>query len=104
MLDPPNLPVRPFKPYRLMLCGIGILAGLVLGGSFALAPEILSGTLYTEREIRKVVPFEIIAEIPALETPAEQAWEKRQQVLAGVAASLIVVCILAGTAVTYFRG
>ena len=29
MLDPPNLPVRPYKPNRLVLCGAGLAVGLV---------------------------------------------------------------------------
>ena len=40
MLDPPNLPVRPYKPNRLQLCGLGLAVGLVLGGGFAFGREI----------------------------------------------------------------
>ena len=104
MLDPPNLPEKPAKPNRLMLCGLGLFAGLVLGCLTAAGTEIMGGKVYTEREIKKLVPFEVIAEIPALETPGEQAASRRDNLLAAAAAVVIMTCILAGTAISYLRG
>ncbi len=57
MLDPPNLPVRPYKPNRLMLCGAGLAVGLVLGGGLVFGQEKLSGKVYSEREIKKIGSF-----------------------------------------------
>src|SRR5208283_3935335 len=48
MLDPPNLPARPYKPNRLLLCGAGLAVGFVLGGGFAFGKEKLGGKIYTE--------------------------------------------------------
>lgn len=104
MLDPPNLPTRPYRPYRLIMCGAGIIAGLVLGGGIAAGPEFLAGKLHSEKEIRKIVPFDVLGEIPNLETLAERASEKRQQILAGCAAIVILFCVLAGSAFTYLHG
>jgi polysaccharide chain length determinant protein (PEP-CTERM system associated) len=104
MLDPPNLPAKPDRPNRLRLCALGLLAGLVLGGLTAAGTEVMGGKIYTEREIKKIVPFDVIAEIPALETADEQAAARRNSMLAAVAAAAIVTCILAGTAITYLRG
>ena len=104
MLDPPNLPVKPAKPNRLMLCGLGLVVGLVLGGLTAAGAEFAGGKVYTEREIKRLVPFEVIAEIPALETAGEQAASRRDNLLAAAAAVVIMTCILAGTAISYLRG
>ncbi len=104
MLDPPNLPVKPYKPNRLMLCGAGLAFGLVLGGAFAFGQEKLSGKLYSEREIKKLVPFEVIAEIPPIETLDEQSSNRRSTWIAGAAAVVIVGFILLGSAVTYLYG
>jgi polysaccharide biosynthesis transport protein len=104
MLDPPNLPVKPYKPNRLQLCALGLLAGLALGGAAAAGSEMMGGKVYTEREIKKLVPFEVIAEIPSLETPAEISLARRKSLLAAVAAVIIFVCILAGSAITYLHG
>jgi succinoglycan biosynthesis transport protein ExoP len=104
MLDPPNLPVRPYKPNRLMLCGAGLVVGLVLGGGFAFSKEKLSGKIYSEREIKKLVPFEVLAEIPPIESLKEQSSHRRRAWFAGAAAVVIVGCILLGSAVTYLFG
>jgi polysaccharide chain length determinant protein (PEP-CTERM system associated) len=104
MLDPPNLPIRPYKPNRLMLCGVGLAVGLILGGGFAFGQEKLSGKIYTEREIKKLVPFDIIAEIPPIESLKERSSNRRRAWLAGAATVAIVGVILLGSAVTYFHG
>ena len=104
MLDPPNLPVRPYKPNRLMLCGAGLAVGLVLGGGFAFGWEKLSGKIYSEREIKRLVPFDVIAEIPPIESLEEQSSHRRGAWIAGAAAVVIVGFILLGSAVTYLYG
>jgi len=104
MLDPPNLPIRPYKPNRLMLCGAGLAVGLVLGGGFAFGLEKLSGKIYTEREIKKLVPYDVIAEIPTIESLEEQSSHRRGVWIAGAAAVVIVGFILLGSAVTYLYG
>jgi polysaccharide chain length determinant protein (PEP-CTERM system associated) len=104
MLDPPNLPVKPYKPNRLLLCGVGLLVGVVLGAGFAGAQERLSGKIYSEREIKKLVPFDVIAEIPPIESLQEQSSNRRSAWIAGVAAVVIASFILLGSAVTYLYG
>jgi len=104
MLDPPNLPVRPFKPNRLMLCGAGLALGLVLGGGFAIGQEKLSGRLYSEGEIKRVIPFDVIAEIPPIESVDEEFSHRRGAWIAGAAAVVVVGFILLGSAVTYLFG
>ena len=104
MLDPPNFPVRPYKPNRLMLCGAGLAVGLVLGGGFAFSKEKLSGKIYSEREIKKLVPFEVIAEIPPIESLKEQSSRRRSAWFAGAATLVMVGCILLGSAATYLYG
>jgi polysaccharide chain length determinant protein (PEP-CTERM system associated) len=104
MLDPPNLPAKPYKPNRLMLCGAGLAFGLVLGGGFAFAKERLTGKIYSEREIKKLLPFDVIGEIPPIESLEEQIARGRGAWMAGAAAVVIVGCILLGSAVTYLYG
>jgi len=104
MLDPPNLPVRPYKPNRLLLCGAGLAVGLVLGGGCAFGQEKLSGKIYGEREIKKLVPFDVIAEIPPIESLQEQSSSRRRAWIAGAAAVVIMGFILLGSAVTYLYG
>jgi len=104
MLDPPNLPVRPDRPNRLRLCMVGLVVGLIFGGGAAAGSEIIGGKVHTEREIKKIVPFDIIVEIPNLPTPVEQAAARRGALVAGAAAAAILLAIAVGTAITYLRG
>ena len=104
MLDPPNLPSKPYKPNRLQLCAYGLIVGLMLGGITTVGSEMIGGKVYTQRQIKKLVPFEVIAEIPSLDTPGEQAAARRKTLVAAAAAVLIMTCILAGTAISYLRG
>lgn len=104
MLDPPNLPVKPYKPQRLRMCGIGLIVGLVFGAGAAFGREKISGKVYTEKEIKKLVPFEVMAEIPLIETPAELATHRRNSWMAGAAAAVITAAILLGSAITYLYG
>jgi succinoglycan biosynthesis transport protein ExoP len=104
MLDPPNRPVKPYKPNRLLLCGAGLAVGLVFGGAFAFSQEKLSGKIYSEREIKKLVPFDVIAEIPSIESSAEQSANRRDTWIAAAAAVAIMGFILLGSAVTYLYG
>src|SRR5208282_4360814 len=77
MLDPPNLPGKPYQPNRLKLCAMGLIMGLVVGAGFAIVPEKLTGKIYSEREIKKLVPFEVISEIPQIENIEEQSFGRR---------------------------
>jgi polysaccharide biosynthesis transport protein len=104
MLDPPNLPARPYKPNRLMFCGAGLAVGLFFGGGLAFAKEKLGGKVYSEREIKKLVPFDVIAEIPPIESLEEQTAHRRGAWVAAAAAIVIMGFILLGSAVTYLYG
>ncbi len=104
MLDPPNLPTKPYQPKRLQWCGIGLLVGLVFGAGTSFGKDKLSGKLYTEHEIKKLVPYGVIAEIPPIETPEEQAAHRRGNWLVGLAALIVTSAILLGSAISYLYG
>ena len=104
MLDPPNLPIKPYKPNRLQMCGIGLVVGLVFGAAAAFGREKMSGKVYSEREIRRLLPFEVMSEIPLIETPEEQVAHRRRSWGAAAAGVVIMGAILLGSAITYLYG
>jgi polysaccharide biosynthesis transport protein len=104
MLDPPNRPSHPYKPNRLQLCGMGLMVGLVLGGGAAFGRDKMGGKIYSEREIKKLLPVDVIAEIPPIESEAERGAHRRGTWLAATAAAAILCVILIGSAITFLYG
>jgi len=66
VLEPANLPTRPFKPNRPMVLGLALLASLVIGvgGSFGI--EMLDPTLRGSREFRNFFDMPILACLPVI--------------------------------------
>jgi len=66
VLEPANLPTRPFKPDRPMVLGLALLASLVIGvgGSFGL--EMLDPTLRGSREFKDFFDMPILACLPII--------------------------------------
>jgi succinoglycan biosynthesis transport protein ExoP len=104
ILDPPSLPVKPSFPNRLKLCGIGLVVGVLLGAAVSAGAEVIDDRLFSEKELKELVPVIVLSEIPNLATAEEKQKEFRWIVLGWVAASFAFAVILAGTALSYFRG
>lgn len=103
VLDPPDLPTKPASPNRLKLFGMGLAAGLVLGGVVAGGAEFLDGRVYTEAELKKLVPAEVIVEIPAVANPAEQNRQKKQLRIRIAATAAVALVMVIALGITYMR-
>ena len=66
ILDPPSLPVKPSFPNRLKLCGIGLAVGVFLGAAVSAGAELIDDRLFSEKELKEMVPITILSEIPNL--------------------------------------
>jgi len=104
IVDPPSFPQKPEFPNRLKFCAIGLGIGLALGGFVAGAFEMMDDRLYGGREIRKLLPAEVLGEIPAIVNLSDAQIAKRKVWLGWATAGLVLVAILAGTAFSYLRG
>ena len=104
MIDPPNLPLKPFSPNRLKFAGIGLFVGLLLGICFAGGAELTDHRVYSEKEVRKLVSAEIIADVPPLTLPQEDARRRYENWVTIAAACLVVCFVIAGFAITLYRG
>jgi succinoglycan biosynthesis transport protein ExoP len=104
ILDPPSLPTKPYSPNRMRLCGVGLIVGLVLGGAIAAGTEFMDERIYSEKEFKKLLPMAVMAEIPNIGTEAEEKAQQKMIWSVWAAASLVLVSILAGSALSYFRG
>lgn len=104
VMDPPNLPVKPYSPNRLKLFAIGLAAGLALGAGLSFVFEMMDDRIYSEKEIKKLMPASIMAEIPVLATVEEQEHDWRELKLRWTAAAVVCAMLVAAFAVTYYRG
>jgi uncharacterized protein involved in exopolysaccharide biosynthesis len=104
VLDPPSLPAKPDFPDRFKFCGIGLGVGLALGVVVAGGFEMMDDRLYTEKEIKDLLPMALISEIPEITSPSDEQRGKRRMWLGWGTAALVFTTILVGSAFSYFRG
>ena len=104
VLDPPSLPLKPYSPNRLKFCAIGLVVGLLLSGAATAGAELLDDRIYDEESLKKLIQIPVLSEIPNVSTDKEKRAERRDGWLVWATASLMAVSILAGSALSYFRG
>lgn len=104
IIDPPNLPLRPYWPNRFKLSLLGMILGTLLAlGSTALL-EALDPRINRAEDLRELVATPVLAGIPLLQTASEQQkqnWHHRLELVAGAA---LIAVIPAITLFTYYRG
>lgn len=104
MIDPPSLPLKPDFPNRLKLCGIGLGVGIGLGAVFAGGTEFMDDRLHDEKALKQLLPVAVISEFPVITTLDDEKKARRATRLAWVAAGVVFATVLAGSALSYFRG
>ena len=104
VMDPPSLPQKPEFPNRLKFCVIGLAMGLALGLVVAGAFEMLDDRLHTAKEIKKLLPMEVIGEIPTVETVSDVNHARRRMWLGWATACIVFATIVVGSAFSYLRG
>lgn len=103
ILDPPSLPSKPDFPNRLKFCAMGLGAGLALGIFVVAGFEMADDRLHSEKGIQDLLPVAILAEIPNISNPLDERRNKRSAVLGLATAVVVVVVILAGSAISYLH-
>jgi protein tyrosine kinase modulator len=104
MVDPPSRPSKPFSPNRLKLSFMGLFGGLVLGVGAAAGREYLDDRVYDEETFHRLLPAEVMAEIPPLPTAPEKQHQERMFWLGWACTGLLGLLVMAGTAFSFLRG
>ncbi|MGC2559444.1 MAG: hypothetical protein WA389_11485, partial [Terriglobales bacterium] len=104
VLDPPGLPSKPDFPNRLKFCGMGLGVGLMLGLVVAGGFELMDDRMHSEQEIKDLLPVGIMVEIPEVLNFSDQQSSKRKTRFAWTLTGVVVITILAGSAVSFLYG
>jgi hypothetical protein len=104
VVDPPSLPVKPDFPNRLKFCGVGLAVGFALGLGVVASFEMLDDRIYSEKEMRDMIPVAVISEIPVIVNPSDKERANRKLWLGWATAALVLATILAGSAFSFLRG
>lgn len=94
LLDAPALPQKPISPKPGVLSVLGIAVGLILGLALSAAAELLQDRIRGEAEIVAMGLTPILARVPSLRSPSEQArrrWRARCEWAAGAALLLVLL-------------
>jgi polysaccharide biosynthesis transport protein len=103
MLDPPSLPTKPDFPNRLQFTGIGLGVGLALGLLVVGGLEFMDDRLYREKEIKELLPVQVISEIPEIVNPADEQKAKKSLAYAWAAGAVVLVTIAAGSLFSFLH-
>jgi polysaccharide biosynthesis transport protein len=104
IIDPPSFPLKPQFPNRLKFCGMGLALGLGLGVIVAGAFEMFDGRIHDEKQLKKLLPPAIIAEIPTIANTSDVQAQTRRMWIGWATAAIVLITILAGSAFSFLRG
>lgn len=104
MLDPPSLPIKPDFPNHLKFCGFGLAAGLGLGCIIVFLFEFFDDRMHAEKEIKALLAFNVLAEVPEVQSEADKDRENRRVILGWALTAIVGICIAIGSTYSFLRG
>jgi len=104
IVDPPNLPSRPFTPDRRKLGVTGAGLGLALGVALALFLEIKDTSLRSEKDAAQLLNVPFVFGIPKLFSPMEERRRTSARTLEWIGGSFLVTMVLAAELFVWWRG
>ena len=95
VLEPANLPTRPFKPNRPLVLGLALLASFVIGVGGAFAFEMMDPTLRGTKEFRNYFDMPVLACLPLIQDDSQsrRITVRRAAVLGGLISMLGVYLV-----------
>ena len=78
VLDPPSLPLKPSFPNRLKFCWYGVLLGLALGLGSGGGVRKVDDRVYSEAELKKLLPVPVVSEIPVIADACRTESERKR--------------------------
>ena len=104
VIDPPSLPMKPYKPDRLMFSFAGLLAGVFVAAIATAVAELGEDRIFDESDLKELVSAPVLTEIPSLPTELETTHRRRQARFEWMGATAMLLITTAGFVFTYYRG
>ncbi|HFC97257.1 MAG TPA: lipopolysaccharide biosynthesis protein [Thermosulfurimonas dismutans] len=91
IIDPAQLPEKPYKPKRMAIVLIGFVLALGAGVGTVSIMEYLDRSLKTPEEVQKLAPVPLLAALPYVEGEEERRARRRKNLLILAAFLLLLV-------------
>lgn len=104
MIDPPNLPQKPYWPKRWTFSLGGWGAGLLLGLGIVILRELSNGRVYEDQELRDIEGMKVLISIPTLSTVIEKRRDTWRLAIESAVFSCLLVVMSVGTLLVYYKG
>jgi len=100
ILDPAQVPDKPYSPNRVLLLGAGIVGGIFVGIGLAAMVELTDETVREGREVEKILGMPVLSGVPEILT-AQQRWNLRIR-LCAVSVATLAVAVIVGFGVAHY--
>jgi uncharacterized protein involved in exopolysaccharide biosynthesis len=92
IIDPAQLPNKPFKPNRPAIILIGLVLSISAGIGTASLRELIDTSVRTSDVLTRATSYPVLAVIPIINTKRESVPKKTLWIWAGIALALFAVC------------
>ncbi len=99
LIEAPRLPEKPYKPNRLAIVLIGIVAGIGAGFGTAALVEFSDDRVYSAGVLTQATNFPVLAGVPVILTQKDLTVRRKKRI---ALVSATVVLVIGGLAVVHF--
>lgn len=104
LIDPPNAPVAPFSPNRLLISLGGLAGGIFLGIGLTLLKELTDVRVRQEKDLEEIVSARVLVGIPRMRTVNEAQRQKWLGLAESAAMVLLTLGVVTGNVISFIKG
>ena len=99
LIDPPQLPEKPFKPNRLAIAMIGVVLGIGAGVGWAALREFSDQAVYNSERLAIGCGFPVLGEVPSIMTSEDRRKKQTRRI---VVVSLVCIVLIGGIVLFHY--
>ncbi|MFZ0708071.1 MAG: GNVR domain-containing protein [Candidatus Korobacteraceae bacterium] len=99
ILDPAQVPEKPYSPNRPLLLAAGLIGGILVGIGFAAAVELTDESVHDSREAERILSRPVLTGIPEILT-VKQQWSARVRICA-LGSSMLIIGVVVGLGIVH---